>query len=39
MTEGEVVAVDEQGMEIMDDDQLLEYAELVEELGTRAVSY
>mmetsp|Transcript_8246 Transcript_8246/g.12684 ORF Transcript_8246/g.12684 Transcript_8246/m.12684 type:complete len:544 (-) Transcript_8246:186-1817(-) len=36
MTEGEVVAVDEQGMEIMDDDQLLEYAELVEELGTRA---
>jgi len=32
----EVVVADDQGMEIMDDTQLVEYAEMVEELGTRA---
>jgi hypothetical protein len=36
MTEVEAISIDED--EIMDETQLLEYAELVEALGTRAVS-
>ena len=36
MTEGEAISIDED--EIMDKTQLLEYAELVDALGTRAVS-
>ena len=35
MTEGEAISIDDD--EIMDETQLLEYAELVDALGTRAV--